>query len=148
MVFCLSENVSGAAALWTRSHWRGRNFVSSQDRYVWCFLLGEINQVSFSIYVYNIYIYCINICILVLDWEMEQGLGVKLPAEEYSHCYKRTITDLLYNMKSEYASQFIDLHTGRAELNHTLYQAQQNFIHNIHSKVRYKDYICLTLIKL
>lgn len=66
---------------------------------------------------------------------MEQGLGAKFPAEECSHCYKRTITDLLFNLKSEYASQFIDLQKGRAELNHTLYQAQQSFIHNIHSKV-------------
>ncbi|TSK82214.1 NACHT domain- and WD repeat-containing protein 1 [Bagarius yarrelli] len=71
---------------------------------------------------------------LLLDWEVEQGLGAKLPAEEYSYCYKRTITDLLFNLRSEYASQFIDLQKGRAELNHSLYQAQQNFIHNIHSK--------------
>lgn len=77
---------------------------------------------------------------------MEQGLGVKFPAEEYSHCYKRTIIDLLYNLKNEYASQFIDLQTGRAELNHTLYQAQQNFLHNIQSKVRYEAYISLTMI--
>ncbi|KAI5104186.1 NACHT domain- and WD repeat-containing protein 1-like isoform X1, partial [Silurus meridionalis] len=75
----------------------------------------------------------------VLDWEVDQGLGAKLPAEEYSHCYKRTITDLLYNLKSEYASQFIDLRKGRAELNHTLIQAQQSFIHNIHSKLRHTN---------
>ncbi|XP_058251141.1 NACHT domain- and WD repeat-containing protein 1 [Hemibagrus wyckioides] len=75
----------------------------------------------------------------VMDWEVEQGLGAKLPAEEYSHCYKRTITDLLYNLKSEYASQFIDLLKGRAELNHTLYQAQQTFIHNIHRKLRHTN---------
>lgn len=81
---------------------------------------------------YTLFFFCIS----VLDWEVEQGLGTKLPAEEYSHCYKRTITDLLYNLKSEYASQFIDLQKGRAELNHTLYQAQQSFIHNIHSKVK------------
>lgn len=78
----------------------------------------------------------IAFCISVLDCEVEQGFGAKLPAEEYSHYYKRTITDLLYNLKSEYASQFIDLQKGRAELNHTLYQAQQDFIHNIHSKVK------------
>ncbi|XP_036452929.1 uncharacterized protein LOC118826148 [Colossoma macropomum] len=72
----------------------------------------------------------------VLDWEVEQGLGAKLPAEEYSHCYKRIITDLLYNLKSEYAPQFIDLHKGRPEINQTLYRAQQSFIHKIHSKVR------------
>ncbi|KAF4089359.1 hypothetical protein AMELA_G00065260 [Ameiurus melas] len=78
-----------------------------------------------------------TLCLLrtVLDCEVEQGFGAKIPAEEYSHCYKRTITDLLYNLKSEYASQFIDLQKGRAELNHTLYQAQQNFIHNIHRKL-------------
>ncbi|KAB5579452.1 hypothetical protein PHYPO_G00195220 [Pangasianodon hypophthalmus] len=82
-----------------------------------------------------------TLCLLrtVLDWEVEQGLGAKLPAEEYSHCYKRTITDLLYNLKSEYASQFIDLQKGRAQLNHTLYQAQQSFIHNIHSKLRHTN---------
>ncbi|XP_027025117.2 NACHT domain- and WD repeat-containing protein 1 [Tachysurus fulvidraco] len=75
----------------------------------------------------------------VLDWEVEQGLGAKLPAEVYSHCYKRKITDLMYNLKSEYASQFIDLQKGRAELNHTMYQAQQCFIHNIHRKLRHTN---------
>jgi len=71
----------------------------------------------------------------VLDWEVEQGLGGKQPPEEYSHCYKRIITDLLYNLKNEYASQFIDLHKGRPEINQTLHQAQQRFIRNIHLKV-------------
>ncbi|KAM9500864.1 NACHT domain- and WD repeat-containing protein 1-like [Clarias gariepinus] len=82
-----------------------------------------------------------TLCLLktVLDWEVEQGLGAKLPAEVYSHCYKRTITDLLYNLKSEYASQFVDLQKGRAELNQTLYQAQQSFLYNIHSKLRHTN---------
>ncbi|KAG9274177.1 hypothetical protein AMEX_G11074 [Astyanax mexicanus] len=75
----------------------------------------------------------------VLDWEMEQGLGAKLPAEEYSHCYKRIITDLLYNLRSEYAQQFIDLHKGRPEINQTLHRSQQSFIHNIHSKLRHTN---------
>ncbi|KAI4905072.1 hypothetical protein NFI96_016045, partial [Prochilodus magdalenae] len=75
----------------------------------------------------------------VLDWEVEQGLGAKLPAEEYSHCYKRIITDLLYNLKSEYAPQFINLHKGRPEINQTLYRAQQSFIRNIHSKLRHTN---------
>ncbi|KAK9972217.1 hypothetical protein ABG768_025540 [Culter alburnus] len=75
----------------------------------------------------------------VLDWEVEQGLGGKQPPEEYSHCYKRIITDLLYNLKNEYASQFIDLHKGRPEINQTLHQAQQRFIRNIHLKLRHTN---------
>ncbi len=74
-------------------------------------------------------------CVSVLDWEVEQGLGGKQPPEEFSHCYKRIITDLLYNLKNEYAPQFIDLHKGRSEINQTLHQAQQRFIRNIHLKV-------------
>ncbi|XP_017574350.1 uncharacterized protein LOC108440128 [Pygocentrus nattereri] len=75
----------------------------------------------------------------VLDWEVEQGLGEKLPAEEYSHCYKRIITDLLFNLKSEYAPQFIDLHKGRPEINQTLYRAQQSFMRKIHSMLRHTN---------
>ncbi|XP_067301621.1 uncharacterized protein [Pseudorasbora parva] len=75
----------------------------------------------------------------VLDWEVEQGLGGNQPPEEYSHCYKRIITDLLYNLKNEYASQFIDLHKGRPEINQTLHQAQQRFIRNIHLKLRHTN---------
>ncbi|XP_016335060.1 uncharacterized protein LOC107683518 [Sinocyclocheilus anshuiensis] len=75
----------------------------------------------------------------VLDWEVEQGLGGKQPPEEYSHCYKRIITDLLYNLKNEYAPQFIDLHKGRSEINQTLHQAQQCFIRNIHLKLRHTN---------
>ncbi|XP_052417002.1 uncharacterized protein LOC127961787 isoform X2 [Carassius gibelio] len=75
----------------------------------------------------------------VLDWEVEQGLEGKLPPEEFSHCYKRIITDLLYNLKNEYAPQFIDLHKGRSEINQTLHQAQQRFIRNIHLKLRHTN---------
>ncbi|XP_051510932.1 uncharacterized protein LOC127415919 [Myxocyprinus asiaticus] len=75
----------------------------------------------------------------VLDWEVDQGLGGKQPVEEYSHCYKRIITDLLYNLKSEYATQFIDLHKGRPEINQNLHQAQQRLIHNIHLKLRHTN---------
>uniref|UniRef100_A0A9J7XU40 Si:ch211-212k18.6 n=1 Tax=Cyprinus carpio carpio TaxID=630221 RepID=A0A9J7XU40_CYPCA len=75
----------------------------------------------------------------VLDWEVEQGLGGKQPPEEFSHCYKRIITDLLYNLKNEYAPQFIDLHKGRSEINQTLHQAQQRFIRNIHLKLRHTN---------
>ncbi|XP_058637661.1 uncharacterized protein LOC131543863 [Onychostoma macrolepis] len=75
----------------------------------------------------------------VLDWEVEQGLGGKQPPEEFSHCYKRIITDLLYNLKNEYAPQFIDLHKGRSEINQTLHQAQQRFISNIHLKLRHTN---------
>ncbi|KTG05110.1 hypothetical protein cypCar_00003124, partial [Cyprinus carpio] len=74
-----------------------------------------------------------------LDWEVEQGLGGKQPPEEFSHCYKRIITDLLYNLKNEYAPQFIDLHKGRSEINQTLHQAQQRFIRNIHLKLRHTN---------
>ncbi|XP_050970848.1 uncharacterized protein LOC127168239 isoform X2 [Labeo rohita] len=74
-----------------------------------------------------------------LDWEVEQGLGGKQPPEEYSHCYKRIITDLLYNLKNEYAPQFIDLHKGRPEINQTLHQAHQRFIRNIHLKLRHTN---------
>ncbi|KAK7176931.1 hypothetical protein R3I93_001002 [Phoxinus phoxinus] len=74
-----------------------------------------------------------------LDWEVEQGLGGKQPPEEYSHCYKRIITDLLFNLKNEYASHFIDLHKGRPEINQTLHQAQQRFIRNIHLKLRHTN---------
>ncbi|XP_043099106.1 NACHT domain- and WD repeat-containing protein 1 [Puntigrus tetrazona] len=80
-----------------------------------------------------------NVYVLVLDWEVEQGLGGKQPPEEYSHCYKRIITDLLYNLKNEYAPQFIDLHKGRSEINQTLHQAQQRFIRNIHLKLRHTN---------
>lgn len=71
----------------------------------------------------------------VLDSEVEQGFEGKLPAEQYCHCYKRIITDLLYNLKSEYACQFIDLHKGRPEINQVLHQAQQHFVRNIHFNV-------------
>ncbi len=71
----------------------------------------------------------------MLDREVEQGLGGKQPPEEFSHCYKRIITDLLYNLKNEYAPQFIDLLKERSEINQTLHQAQQRFIRNIHLKV-------------
>ncbi|XP_073764359.1 uncharacterized protein si:ch211-212k18.6 isoform X5 [Danio rerio] len=75
----------------------------------------------------------------VLDREVEQGLGGKQPPEEFSHCYKRIITDLLYNLKNEHASQFIDLHKGRPEINQTFHQAQQRFIRNIHLKLRHTN---------
>ncbi|XP_076828927.1 uncharacterized protein LOC143475082 isoform X3 [Brachyhypopomus gauderio] len=82
-------------------------------------------------------------CLLrtVLDLEVEQGLGSKLPAEEHSYCYKRIITDLPYNLKSEHARQFIDLHKGRPEVNQILHQAQQHCLHTVHSKLRHTN-IC------
>ncbi|TRY69677.1 hypothetical protein DNTS_030265 [Danionella cerebrum] len=75
----------------------------------------------------------------LLDWEVEQGLGGEELPEEHCHCYKRIITDLMYNLRSEHASQFVDLHKGRTEVNQTLHQAQLRFISNIHLKLRHTN---------
>ena len=71
----------------------------------------------------------------VLDWEVEQGLSAKSPPEDFCHCYKRIIPDLLFNLRSEHAPNYIDLLKGQAELNHTFHEAHQRFIQIVHGKV-------------
>ncbi|KAG5260928.1 hypothetical protein AALO_G00298090 [Alosa alosa] len=75
----------------------------------------------------------------VLDWEVEQGLSTLSPPEAFCHCYKRIIPDLLYNLCSEHAANYIDLLKGQGEVNPTLHAAHQRTIQNIHSKLRHTN---------
>ncbi|KAJ8416550.1 hypothetical protein AAFF_G00358380 [Aldrovandia affinis] len=80
-------------------------------------------------------------CLLrtVLESEVEQGLRTNGPPEGHCHWYKRTITDMKYNMKSEKASKYIDLLKGRPEINQNLHSSHQRFMDIIHTKLRHTN---------
>ncbi|KAJ8269670.1 hypothetical protein COCON_G00122770 [Conger conger] len=75
----------------------------------------------------------------VLECEVEQGLGVEGPPEDHCHWYKRTISDLTYNLKSEKASKYIDMLKGRPEINQKLYSSHRRFMNSIHTKLRHTN---------
>ncbi|XP_015201323.2 uncharacterized protein [Lepisosteus oculatus] len=75
----------------------------------------------------------------VVDVEVAQGLQTAGPPEEHCHWYKRTITDIKYNLGSEKASDYIDILTSQPEINETLYAAHQKFMDSIHAKLRHTN---------
>ncbi|KAK6493133.1 hypothetical protein HHUSO_G2632 [Huso huso] len=75
----------------------------------------------------------------VLDCEVDQGLQTSGPPEEHCHWFKRTITDIKYNLGSIKASDYIDTHPTQPEINQTLYAAHQKFMDNIHTKLRHTN---------
>ncbi|KAG9347016.1 hypothetical protein JZ751_005943 [Albula glossodonta] len=75
----------------------------------------------------------------VLESEVEQGLRTSGPPEDHCHWYKRTITDMKYNLKSEKAPKYIDILKGRPEINQTLYSYHQRFMDSIHTKLRHTN---------
>lgn len=81
---------------------------------------------------------CSSMCLAVLESEVEQGLRVEGPPEDHFHWYKRTISDLKYNLKDEKASKYIDLLKGRPEINRNLHSSHRRFMDSIHTKVRAK----------
>ncbi|MBN3301764.1 NWD2 protein, partial [Amia calva] len=75
----------------------------------------------------------------VLDFEVEQGLRTVDPPENHCTWYKRTITDIKYNLRSEKASDYIDILASDPEINQKLYSAHQKFMENIHTKLRHTN---------
>ncbi|KAJ3585371.1 hypothetical protein NHX12_014092, partial [Muraenolepis orangiensis] len=78
----------------------------------------------------------------VLDWETEEGLrslGEGRPPEAHCHCYKRVIPDLLYQLKSEYATHYLDLLRGRPQVNTALATAHHNFMGRVFAKLRHTN---------
>ncbi|KAG7461821.1 hypothetical protein MATL_G00195090 [Megalops atlanticus] len=75
----------------------------------------------------------------VLESEVEKGLRTSGPPEDHCHWYKRTITDIKYNLKSDKASNYIDILKGRPEVNQTLHSSHQKFMESIHKKLRHTN---------
>ncbi|KAG5844984.1 hypothetical protein ANANG_G00133960 [Anguilla anguilla] len=75
----------------------------------------------------------------VLASEVEQGLSVQGPPEQHCHWYKRNISDITYNLKSDKASKYIDILKGRPEVNQNLYSCHQRFMESIHTKLRHTN---------
>ncbi|XP_029311219.1 uncharacterized protein LOC115023989 [Cottoperca gobio] len=77
----------------------------------------------------------------ILDWEVETGLQSvdEAPPEEHCHCYKRLIPDLNYNLKIEHVSLYTDLLKGQAQLDPVLSRAHQQFMVQLHKKLRHTN---------
>ncbi|XP_068569793.1 NACHT domain- and WD repeat-containing protein 1 [Cebidichthys violaceus] len=75
----------------------------------------------------------------VLDWEVETGLQSvdEAPPEEHCHCYKRLMPDLHYDLKNKHGAQHTDLLSGRAQLDPVLSAAHQQFLKQLHEKLRH-----------
>ncbi|KAJ8383073.1 hypothetical protein SKAU_G00038510 [Synaphobranchus kaupii] len=81
----------------------------------------------------------------VLESEVEQGLITGGPPEAHCHWYKRNISDMEYNLKSEKASKYIDLLKGRREINQNLHSSHQRFMNSIHTKLRHTNIYDLSI---
>nr|XP_034969164.1 uncharacterized protein LOC118084041 [Zootoca vivipara] len=75
----------------------------------------------------------------VLQQEVDQGFQVQGKCEDHCHCFKRDITDLQSSLSSPHAPKYIDVHPLRAEINKTTYEAHQNFVKSIHSRLRHTN---------
>uniref|UniRef100_A0A6J0UD75 Uncharacterized protein isoform X1 n=4 Tax=Pogona vitticeps TaxID=103695 RepID=A0A6J0UD75_9SAUR len=75
----------------------------------------------------------------VLQQEVDQGFQVQGSCEDHCHCFKRSITDLQNNLSSPQASKYIDIHPLRPEINKSMYEAHQNFVKSIHSRLRHTN---------
>nr|XP_033799042.1 uncharacterized protein LOC117359821 [Geotrypetes seraphini] len=75
----------------------------------------------------------------VLQRELDQGLQVQGAPEDHCHGFKRAITDLQYNLSNEKSSDYIDILPLKPEINMDLYQAHQDFIESIHTRLRHTN---------
>ncbi|XP_029438114.1 NACHT and WD repeat domain-containing protein 2-like isoform X2 [Rhinatrema bivittatum] len=75
----------------------------------------------------------------VLQQELDQGLQVQGSPEDHCHGFKRTITDLQFNLSNEKSSEYIDIFPLKPEINKELYLAHQNLIESIHTRLRHTN---------
>ncbi|XP_043919446.1 NACHT and WD repeat domain-containing protein 2-like [Protopterus annectens] len=71
--------------------------------------------------------------------ETEYALNTYCSANDHCYWFKRTITDLKYNLANEKASDYIDILALRPEINEKLQKAHQNFIAHVHSKLHHTN---------
>ncbi|KAM9329505.1 uncharacterized protein PAF06_003294 [Gastrophryne carolinensis] len=82
---------------------------------------------------------CEKILKPVLHQEIDQALTAGECPEDYFYCFKRIISDMKYNLSSNRACDYIDLHPIKPEINKSLYDAQQALIKGIHQRVHHTN---------
>ncbi|KAM4807673.1 uncharacterized protein WCC33_012466 [Rhinophrynus dorsalis] len=80
-----------------------------------------------------------NLLKTVVQQEIVQAFEVDGRPEDNIHCFKRIISDIRYNLTSKRASEYVDIHPLKSEINKDLYDAQQNVIKNIHQRLRHTN---------
>ncbi|XP_059577275.1 NACHT domain- and WD repeat-containing protein 1 [Alligator mississippiensis] len=75
----------------------------------------------------------------VLQQEVDQGLCVHGSPEDHCHCFKRDICDLQFNLSRKQASKYIDVHPLKPEINIGMYEAHQNFIKSIYTRLHHTN---------
>ncbi|KAM8939444.1 uncharacterized protein RCH25_053088 [Pelodytes ibericus] len=75
----------------------------------------------------------------VMQQELDQAFRVNGSPENHFHCFQRIITDIKYNLSSKNASEYVDIHPNKPEINKTLYDAQQGVIKGIHQRLRHTN---------
>ncbi|XP_054845628.1 uncharacterized protein LOC129336525 [Eublepharis macularius] len=75
----------------------------------------------------------------VLQQEVDHGFQVQGSCEDHCHCFKRNITDLQCNLSSNQASQDIDIHPQKPEINKGKQDTHKDFVESIHSRLRHTN---------
>ncbi|XP_069796593.1 uncharacterized protein [Narcine bancroftii] len=80
-----------------------------------------------------------NLFETVIEKEVKQGLNTEGIPENHCHWFKRTITDIQYNLSSEKALDYIDIFPRKRQLNTRLWKAHTTFLESIHARLRHTN---------